>query len=87
MIESGFTPAALAWLAQTLPLQSGRGAAMGIYSVLLSIGAIGGGLLAAVFGARYAIDGPLYATVLMAVAALAFLRWPGACEPRTMETT
>jgi MFS family permease len=75
MVESGFTPAALAWLAGTLPMQSGRGAAMGIYSVLLSVGAIFGSLLAGVLGERYAIDGLLYGTVLVAIAALIFLHW------------
>jgi len=75
MIESGFTPAALAWLANTLPADTGRGAAMGIYSVLLSIGAIIGSVLAGVLGERYAVDGLLYCTVLMALAGLFFLRW------------
>jgi MFS family permease len=75
MVESGFTPAALAWLAGTLPVQSGRGAAMGIYSVLLSVGAILGSLLAGILGERYAIDGLLYGTVLVAIAALIFLHW------------
>lgn len=73
MIESGFTPAALAWLAGALPPHSGRGATMGIYSVLLSLGAIAGSLLAGALGQRYAIDGLLYATVIVAVLALAFL--------------
>lgn len=75
MVESGFTPAALAWLAGTLPIESGRGAAMGVYSVLLSIGAILGSLLAGLLGSRYSIDGLLYGTVLMAIAALVFLQW------------
>ena len=75
MVESGFTPAALAWLAGTLPIQSGRGAAMGIYSVLLSIGAIIGSLLAGFLGERYSIDGLLYGTVFVAVTALIFLHW------------
>lgn len=75
MVESGFTPAALAWLAGTLPPSSGRGAAMGIYSVLLSIGAILGSLLAGTLGGRYAIDGLLYATVGVAILALVFLHW------------
>src|SRR6266851_9555040 len=35
MVESGFTPAALALLAGAIGAQAGRGAAMGIYSVLL----------------------------------------------------
>jgi MFS family permease len=73
MVESGFTPAALAWLAQTLPVQSGRAAAMGMYSVLLSVGEIVGSLLAAVLGQRFAIDGLLAGTVLMTLVALIFL--------------
>ena len=73
MLESGFTPAALAWLAQTLPVQSGRAAAMGVYSVLLSVGAIVGSLLAALLGQRSAIDGLLAGTVLMTVIALLLL--------------
>lgn len=75
MVESGFTPAALAWLAGTLPPQSGRGAAMGIYSVLLSLGAIFGSLLAGILGSRFAVDGLLYATVGVAVIALLLLHW------------
>jgi predicted MFS family arabinose efflux permease len=75
IVESGFTPAALAWLAGTLPPQSGRGAAMGIYSVLLSLGAILGSLLAGLLGKRFAIDGLLYATAGVAVLALVFLHW------------
>lgn len=75
MVESGFTPAALAWLANTLPPQSGRGAAMGIYSVLLSLGAIAGSLLAAGLVQRYSVDGLLYGTVAVAVLALIFLHW------------
>ena len=75
MIESGFTPGALAWLASTLPPQSGRGAAMGIYSVLLTVGAIAGSLLAAVLGQRYSVDGLLYGTMAVAVMALVFLHW------------
>jgi MFS family permease len=75
MVESGFTPAALAWLAGTLPVESGRGAAMGIYSVLLSVGAIIGSLLAGFLGQRFAIDGLLYGTVFVANVALIFLHW------------
>lgn len=75
MIESGFTPAALAWLAGSLPPQSGRGAGMGVYSVLLGVGAIVGSLLAAILGQAYSVDGLLYGTALAAVAAGIFLRW------------
>ena len=74
MVESGFTPAALALLAGAIGAQSGRGAAMGIYSVLLSIGAIVGSLIAAVLGKRFAVDGLIYGTLAMAVIALLFVQ-------------
>jgi MFS family permease len=74
MVESGFTPAALALLAGAVGAQAGRGAAMGIYSVLLSIGAIGGSLLAALLGSRFAVDGLIYGTSAMAVLALSLVR-------------
>jgi MFS family permease len=73
MVESGFTPAALSLLAGAVGAQAGRGAAMGIYSVLLSIGAIAGSLIAAALGNRFAVDGLIYGTLAMAVIAMAFL--------------
>jgi MFS family permease len=73
MVESGFTPAALSLLAGAIGAQAGRGAAMGIYSMLLSIGAIGGSLLAAALGNRFAVDGLIYGTLGMAVIAMALL--------------
>jgi hypothetical protein len=73
MIESGFTPAALSLLAGAIGAQAGRGAAMGIYSVLLSIGAIGGSLMAASLGNRFAVDGLIYGTLALAVVAMALL--------------
>jgi MFS family permease len=73
MIESGFTPAALSLLAGAIGAQAGRGAAMGIYSVLLSIGAIGGSLMAAALGHRFAVDGLIYGTLALAVVAMALL--------------
>jgi MFS family permease len=75
MVESGFTPAALSLLAGAIGAQAGRGAAMGIYSVLLSIGAIMGSLTAAVLGQEFAVDGLIYSTFAMAVIALFFVRW------------
>jgi MFS family permease len=74
MVESGFTPAALSLLAGAIGAHAGRGAAMGIYSVLLSIGAIVGSLLAAVLGQEFAVDGLIYSTFAMAVIALIFVR-------------
>ena len=73
MVESGFTPAALTWLAQSLGFGTGKGAAMGIYSVLLSVGAIGGSLMAGVLGKLLSIDGLLLGTVGLAVCALLLL--------------
>ena len=46
---------------------------MGIYSVLLSVGAIGGSLMAGVLGKLLSIDGLLLGTVGLAVFALLLL--------------
>ncbi len=73
MVESGFTPAALSLLAGAIGAQAGRGAAMGIYSALLSIGAIAGSLLAAALGDRFAVDGLIYGTAVMALVAIVLL--------------
>jgi len=70
MVESGFTPAALTLLAGAIGAQAGRGAAMGIYSVLLSVGAILGSLIAAAMASKFAVDGLIYGTLAMAVTAL-----------------
>lgn len=75
MVESGFTPAALSLLAGAIGAQSGRGAAMGIYSALLSIGAIAGSLMAAGLGQAFAVDGLIYGTFAMAVVGLFLIRW------------
>jgi MFS family permease len=81
MVESGFTPAALSLLAGAIGATAGRGAAMGIYSVLLSIGAIVGSLLAAGLGRRLAVDGLIFATFGLALIALALIRRLGTDEP------
>lgn len=74
LVESGFTPAALSWLAGSLHGGLGKGSAMGIYSVLLSVGAIAGSLLAGWLGKLLRFDGLLLGTVLLAVAGLALMR-------------
>jgi MFS family permease len=73
MIESGFTPAALAWLAHSLGAGSGKGAAMGIYSVLLSLGAIAGSLLAGQLANAFQFDGLLLGTAALGSCGLALL--------------
>ncbi len=70
LVETGFTPAALSWLAGSLHGGVGKGSAMGIYSVLLSVGAIGGSLMAGWLGNLFRFDGLLLGTVLLAVAGL-----------------
>jgi MFS family permease len=74
MVESGFTPAALVWLTAALGPQTGRGTAMGAYSVMLGVGTIVGSLLAAALAPRFAVDGLLVATFAMALLGLWFLR-------------
>jgi MFS family permease len=73
MVESGFTPAALSLLAAAVGPRAGRGAAMGIYSFLLSAGALGGTLLGGLLGERFAIDGLIYGTFALALVALGLL--------------
>lgn len=74
MIESGFTPAALSLLARSLEGVSAKGAAMGIYSMLLGLGAIAGSLLAAALGTAWQVDGLILGTVIVAVVSLLSLK-------------
>ena len=73
MVESGFTPAALSLLAGAVGAQVGRGAAMGIYSFLLSLGALLGNGMAGLLGQRFAVDGLIVATFVLAAVALLLL--------------
>ncbi len=70
LVETGFTPAALSWLAGSLQDGLGKGSAMGIYSVLLSVGAISGSLMAGWLGKLFRFDGLLLGTVSLAFAGL-----------------
>jgi MFS family permease len=85
MIESGFTPAALSLLAGAVGPGVGRGAAMGIYSFLLSVGALIGSVLAGLAGRWLAIDGLSYATLVLALVALALLPRLGPARSLTPE--
>jgi MFS family permease len=73
MVESGFTPAALSLLAAAVGPRAGRGAAMGIYSFLLGVGALVGSVLAGVAGRWWAIDGLISVTLALAFLALGLL--------------
>ncbi len=75
MVESGFSPAALALLAGALGAEAGGGgAAMGIYSALLGIGAAFGSGLAAALGVAFGVDGLVYGTAALAGLALLALK-------------
>jgi MFS family permease len=87
MAESGFTPAALSLLAGAVGPGAGRGAAMGIYSFLLSLGALSGSLLAGLAGQRLAIDGLIYATFALALIGLLLLSRLGPAGVDASETT
>jgi MFS family permease len=56
---------------------AGRGAAMGIYSVLLSLGAIVGSLLAGWLASLFVFDGLIYGTLAMAAIALLLVQGTG----------
>lgn len=73
MVESGFTPAALSLLAGVAGDGVGRGAAMGIYSFLLGLGALLGSLLAGAAGSRWSVDGLIWTTFALALLALGLL--------------
>ena len=71
MIESGFTPAALALLADRADSGGNRGTVMGIYSALFGVGALAGALIASLVGPWFGVDGLILGTVGLAVIALA----------------
>ena len=74
MVESGFTPGALALLADIVGGATGRGATMGIYSALLGVGALRGALIGSVLGAAFGVDGLIHGTVALVVVALVTIR-------------
>jgi len=71
LVESGFTPAAFAHLADATEVHDGsRGAALGLYSLLLGSGQLLGNALGAPFAMRWQMDGVLGLTALLASIAL-----------------
>ena len=82
-VESGFTPAALAYLAEIAEERPGhRGSVMGLYSVLLSVGQLLGGGLAAPFADRLGINGLILLTGLLCLVALFTVMLLGHAERR-----
>jgi MFS family permease len=85
LIESGFTPAALAYLAEIAEEHGeNRGAVMGVYSVLLSVGQLTGGALAAPFAQRMGVNGLIVLTGLLCVIAAFTVILLGYSERRTL---
>jgi len=75
MVEAGFTPAAFSHLAElTAPIDDSRGAAMGLYSVMLGAGQLFGNLLGGPFAARWQMDGVLALTAGLALVSLVGVR-------------
>lgn len=72
MLESGFTPAALAHLADISSLfPKERGALMGLYSVLLGLGQLAGGWLGGPFSQLWGFNGMLALTFILLVVSFA----------------
>jgi MFS family permease len=70
-VESGFTPAALTYLAEIAEEQAqDRGSVMGVYSVLLSVGQLTGTALAGPFAAAAGFNGLITLTGLLCLIAL-----------------
>jgi MFS family permease len=78
LLLSGFTPVALAYLADISETRlEHRGAVMGLYSVFLGIGQLAGASLGGVFIVGHAFNGLLLASLMLgiiAVAAVLYLR-------------
>ena len=70
LIASGFTPAALTYLAEISEhFPSHRGSLMGLYSVFLGVGQLLGGWLGGFFAQAWQIDGLILATALLGLMA------------------
>jgi MFS family permease len=72
VVASGFTPAALAYLADiSEETAEQRGAVMGLYSVILGLGQLLGGALGGPFADAGGVDGLILLTALLTTGALA----------------
>ncbi len=70
LVISGFTPAALAYLAELSEgFPQNRGGMMGLYSVLLGLGQLIGGWLGGFFAEAWAVDGLILLTMVLGLAA------------------
>lgn len=74
-LQGAFPPAALSFLADLAGSTQGRGSAMGIYTLLLSLGNISGALLGGQLGEAFALNGLLIGTFFLAIIGLLSLRF------------
>ena len=75
-VASGFTPAALAYLADLAEARPGRqGAVMGLYSVLIGLGQLVGGALGGPFAERWSVDGLIALTAILGAVAVGGVLW------------
>jgi MFS family permease len=82
-VESGFTPAALAYLAEIAEERpEDRGSVMGVYSVLLSVGQLSGAALAGPFADRWGMNGIIVLTGLLCLVAAFTVTLLGYAERR-----
>jgi MFS family permease len=84
IVGSGFTPAALSYLADVVAKKEGRGSAMGLYTFLFGLGNLLGAALGGLLARRYAFNGLVLGTVMLAAVALAgvaLLSNPPAASP------
>ena len=88
LLESGLTPAGLAYLADISEgYAQDRGAIMGVYSVLLGLGQLLGGWLGGPFAEWRGIDGMVVLTLLLVgVTAITIWRLPEAPHAPTSTT-
>jgi predicted MFS family arabinose efflux permease len=83
VLESGFTPAALAYLAEIAESHAeDRGSVMGVYSVLLSVGNLAGAGLAGPMASRWGMNGLIMLSALLCVVAAATVLLLGRVERR-----
>ena len=75
MVESGFTPAALTLLADVTGSSDGRGAAMGVYTLLLGLGNALGAVVGGLLANQLAFNGLIIGTLGLALFALFSLIW------------
>ena len=70
MLESGFPPAAVSYLARLSGrVSEDRGLFMGLYSVVLGLGQLVGGWLGGPFADRWGMDGILVLTFILGLCA------------------